>query len=216
MEMILNKNKVTGGLYLVIDPSMALDVLLKKLSSAISSGIDVLQIWNNWPVGIDKVSFIKKIAELASPRQIPLLINQEWALLEQTTDLHGVHFDHYPSDLSIIKKKIGREIIIGVTCSGDLKTVALAHKNQLDYISFCSMFPSRSAGSCEIVLPETVKQARELTNLPFFISGGITPENARALKVQIPFNGVAVISGILNAENPGESTKQYQKALSIK
>ncbi|RZJ59546.1 MAG: thiamine phosphate synthase, partial [Flavobacterium sp.] len=116
-----NQKKVTGGLYLVIDPSMALDVLLKKLSSAISSDIDVLQIWNNWPVGIDKVSFIKKIAELASPRQIPLLINQEWALLAQTSDLQGVHFDRYPSDLSIIKKKIGRDIIIGVTCSGDLR-----------------------------------------------------------------------------------------------
>ena len=213
--MIANK-KVAGGIYLVIDPAMELDILLKKLSSAMSSGIDVLQIWNNWPEGIDKVSFIKKISDLTNSYQIPLLINQEWALLEQTTDLHGVHFDHYPSDLSIIKKKIGREIIIGVTCSGNLETVALAQENQLDYISFCSMFPSRSAGSCEIVLPETVKQAREICGLPFFISGGITPENARALKAQIPFNGVAVISGILNAENPGKSTKQYQKALLIK
>ncbi|RZJ53615.1 MAG: thiamine phosphate synthase, partial [Flavobacterium sp.] len=137
MEMIANR-KVNGGIYLVIDPAMELDVLLKKLSSAMSSGIDVLQIWNNWPEGIDKVSFIKKISDLTRSYQIPLLINQEWALLEQTTDLHGVHFDHYPSDLSIMKKKIGREIIIGVTCSGNLETVALAQENQLDYISFCS------------------------------------------------------------------------------
>ena len=214
--MISNKKKVTGGLYLVIDPAMELDVLLKKLSSAISSGIDVLQIWNNWPEGIDKVSFIKKISDLTRSYQIPLLINQEWDLLEQTTDLQGVHFDHYPSDLSMIKNKIGREIIIGLTCSGDLETVKRAHENRLDYISFCSMFPSGSAGSCEIVLPETVGKAREMTGLPFFISGGITPENAASLRAQIPFNGVAVISGILNADDPAARTKQYRNSLSIK
>lgn len=214
--MISNKKKVTGGLYLVIDPSMKLDALLEKLGIAISNGIDVLQIWNNWPPGMDKLSFIRKVSDLANPYQIPLLINQEWTLLEQTSDLHGVHFDACPDDLSIIKNKTGSEIIIGVTCSGDLKTVALANENNFDYISFCAMFPSSSAGSCEIVLPETVRTARKMTDLPLFISGGITPENAASLKQQIPFNGVAVISGILNVENPGERTKQYQHALSIK
>ncbi|WP_316795770.1 thiamine phosphate synthase [Pedobacter agri] len=214
--MTYTKKKVTGGVYLVIDPSIELDVLLKKLSSAIQGGIDVLQIWNNWPNGLDKLRFIKEISDLALPYQIPILINQEWTLLKQTSDLQGVHFDRSPNDLDTIKQKIEREIIIGVTCSGSLKTVAEAHKKQLDYISFCSMFPSSSAGSCEIVMPEMVRKAREMTSLPFFISGGITPENAASLRAQIPFNGVAVISGILNAEDPGTRTKQYKQSLAIK
>lgn len=214
--MSCSKKEINGGLYLVIDPSVPLDALLKKLSSAISSGIDLLQIWNNWPPGLNKLRFIKEISDLAVPFQIPLLINQEWTLLEQTPDLQGVHFDRFPDDLTTIRKKIGREIIIGLTCSGDLETVKRAHENRLDYISFCSMFPSGSAGSCEIVLPETVGKAREMTGLPFFISGGITPENAASLRAQIPFNGVAVISGILNADDPAARTKQYRNSLSIK
>ncbi|WP_316799625.1 thiamine phosphate synthase [Pedobacter frigidisoli] len=207
------RKNIKGGIYLVIDPAMQRDALMDKLKLALAGGIDVLQIWNNWPEGIDRLSFIKEISILSHPYQIPLLINQEWTLLKESSELDGVHFDVFPDDLSWIKTQVTRDFMIGVTCSGNLDTVRLAHKDKLDYISFCSMFPSSSAGSCDIVLPETVSAARELTHLPLFVSGGITPENADVLSKQIPFDGVAVISGILSADNPVARTRQYQQVL---
>lgn len=205
--------KITGGIYLVIDPAMEQNLLFKNLEAALEGGIDVLQIWNHWPEGMNKLSFITEISDLAKPYKIPLLINQEWTLLTETSELDGVHFDTFPRDFLAIKQSIGRASIIGVTCSGNLDTVLQAHENQLNYISFCSMFPSSSAGSCTIVLPETVEQARKLTDIPLFISGGITPENTATLKQKIDFDGVAVISGILNAGNPKQQTIAYKQAL---
>jgi thiamine-phosphate pyrophosphorylase len=213
MEM---SKKIAGGIYLVIDPGMERQLLFHKLKAALEGGIDVLQIWNHWPEGINKLSFIQEISALAKPYHVPLLINQEWALLNETSALDGVHFDAFPVDLPSIKQKIGKAFIAGVTCSGNLETVIQAHQNQLDYISFCSMFPSRSAGSCTIVLPKTVEQAGKLTDIPLFISGGITPENTATLKQKIDFDGVAVISGILNAKNPKQQTLAYQDALNKK
>ncbi|MBW4889381.1 thiamine phosphate synthase [Mucilaginibacter sp. HMF5004] len=213
MEMINDKKAITGGVYLVLDPGMDRPILLDKLKAALQGGLQVIQIWNNWPEQADKLSLISDISRLCKQFKIPLLINEDWTLLKHKLDLNGVHFDNIPANIEQIKAEVGRPFIMGITCSDSLAKVEWAHHNRLDYISFCSMFPSPSAGSCDIVMPETVRQARKLTDIPIFISGGITPENTKQLKSEIPFNGVAVISGVLSAEYPDEKVKLYHDAL---
>jgi len=208
--------KITGGIYLVLDPSMEKQLLLDKLAAALSAGIDVVQIWNNWPPNTDKLGWIEAVAGLCHFYKVPLLINEDWELLNESPYLDGVHLDIVPEDFGAIKQAINRPFLTGITCSGDLATVTWATAHQLDYVSFCAMFPSPSAGSCSVVMPATVKQAKAQTSLPLFVSGGITPDNLPELKKATPFDGVAVISGILSAGDPREKVKQYQHALGIK
>jgi thiamine-phosphate pyrophosphorylase len=205
---------ITGGVYLVLDPTMDKDFLIKKLSAAAEAGLQVVQIWNNWLPGTDKLALIKAIANVCRPYRIPLFINEDWHLLTESPFLHGVHFDQIPEDFAAIKNTIGKPFLAGITCSGNLDTVVWADANGLNYVSFCAMFPSPSAGSCDIVMPATVRQARSLTKLPLFVSGGITVENIAQLKKETPFDGVAVISGILSADDPQQKVQQYKTALS--
>jgi thiamine-phosphate pyrophosphorylase len=203
-----------SGVYLVVDPSVERSVLLDKVEQALEGGVGILQIWNHWPEDIsdkEKEQLIDSILELASDHGAPVLINDEWELLK-TTQLDGVHFDQIPANFERIKAEINREFIAGITCSNDLKIVKWADEHGLDYISFCAMYPSPSVGSCEIVRPETVQKARELTDLPLFLSGGITPEKIGEL-AELDFNGVAVISGILNADAPQRRALDYEHAL---
>jgi thiamine-phosphate pyrophosphorylase len=214
MEMIATcKAKITGGVYLVLDPAVEQRVLLAKLETALKGSLQVVQIWNNWQVGSDKLLLISAISKMCKIYRVPLLINEEWELLQQTADLDGVHFDIIPHDLDAIRRSIARPFITGITCSGDLDTVAWAQAHQLDYISFCAMYPSPSAGTCNIVMPETVSKAREITAMPIFVSGGITPQNTSELKQQIPFDGIAVISGVLSADDPEQIVREYHLAL---
>jgi len=213
MEVMEKARPIKGGIYLVLDPGMEQEVLLKKLLAALVAGINVVQIWNNWPAGIDKLKWIEAVASLCSNYHVPLLINEEWQLLTQSDGLQGVHFDAIPNNFEEIQQTVGRPFLSGITCSGNLETVEWAHQHGFDYVSFCAMFPSPSAGSCDIVMPQTVKQARSMTNMPIFVSGGITPENIILLKKETPFDGVAVISGILSAGHPQQKVKQYQQAL---
>lgn len=207
--------KIAGGIYLVLDPARPLSLILQKLEAALNGGINVVQIWNNWTGDTDKLKLIEAIGILCRQYNVPLFINEEWQLLSQTHYLDGVHFDSIPEEYKLIKEVIKRPFIAGITCSGDLDTVAWADKNQLNYVSFCAMFPSPSAGSCSIVMPAVVKKAHESTSLPIFVSGGITPENIIALKEKTPFDGVAVISGILSADDPEKQVRTYKDALSI-
>jgi thiamine-phosphate pyrophosphorylase len=208
--------KITGGVYLVLNPAMELNLLLQKLADALKGGIQVVQIWNNWPAGADKLSWIAHIAGLCRFHRVPLLINEEWQLLQTSPFLEGVHFDNIPHDFDAIKASIGKPFMAGITCSGNLDDIAWADEHGLDYVSFCAMFPSASAGSCTIVMPATVRQAKKMTTIPIFVSGGITPENMITLKKQTPFDGVAVISGLLSAENPEQKVKEYHQALNSK
>lgn len=206
--------KIRGGVYLVLNPSVEKHILLGKLEEALSGGAQLLQVWNNWPDSYDlaeKHRLIEAIGAVSSKYEVPLLINEEWELLRNDA-VSGIHFDRIPDNYAAIRSEINKDFIVGITCSNDLGVVEWAENHQLDYISFCSMFPSSSVDSCEIVRPETVKRTREMTKIPIFLSGGITIDNLTELK-GLDFTGIAVISGILTSDTPKESTQAYTNVL---
>lgn len=211
-----NTKKITGGVYLVVNPSIQKDILLTKLKLALDGGISVVQIWNKWNEPVSKTEIITVICNLCKTYNVPVLINEDWKLLQNFPLLDGVHFDKIPDDYNNIKRSINRGFITGITCGNDLKNVYWAIENQLGYISFCSMFPSLSAGTCEIVAPAIINDTRLLTDIPIFIAGGITPESIAALTHTIPFDGVAVVGGILKSDDPLQQTKEYVNALQQK
>lgn len=164
---------VSGGICLVIDPGMESKRLLATLQEVLDEGIELLQIWNHWPERADerkKREVTGLICDLAHPHGVPVLINDEWQLLD-SVDLDGVHFDALPDDtlLQKIRTGVGRPVLFGLTCGNDPETVVHASSGKFDYLSFCSMFPSSSAGECEIVHPDSVRRARSTTRLPLFV-----------------------------------------------
>lgn len=205
------RRSISGGLYLVVDPALGLEGLLPTIEGAIQGGVDVLQIWNNWSHRQDKLQVVATICALAHSHDVPVLINEAWELM-LCTPLDGVHFDALPADLTAIRQKVGRPFLCGLTCGNDLSRVHWAEKNGLTYISFCSLYPSPSAGVCEIVRKETVREARRLTSLPIFLAGGITLENVDELHAT-GMNGIALISAILKADDPRQATKAFKNKL---
>ena len=102
--------------------------------------------------------------------------------------------------------------ITGITCGNDFSKIEWAVENGMNYISFCSVFPSGSVDTCEIINRDIIRKARSFTNIPIFLSGGITLDNLSLLE-DTGMSGIAVISGIMNANNTLESAQQYSKAL---
>jgi thiamine-phosphate pyrophosphorylase len=204
------------GIYLVIDPSTEKNKLLNQLKSALRGGVDLVQIWNHWPINATltyKIRLINDLKKLIIPYGIPLLINEDWQLLCKT-GLDGVHFDEIPQNIDQIRKEIGKPVLLGLTCSNDLQPISWAAQHNFDYISFCSVFPSASVSSCEIVKPESIQQARKLTTIPIFLSGGILLDNLNSLgsyKIQ----GIALISGIMDAISPEIAARKYRSELQI-
>jgi len=208
----MKTKKMGSGIYLVVDPSMNKELLLQKLRQLVQEEIAAVQIWDHFLPGENITGLVNEILDLCHPHNIPVLVNNRWELLKQTA-LDGVHFDSKQDRIREWRNEWNRDCMIGITCGNDLSTVLWADANGLDYISFCSVFPSATAGdSCELVRFETIREARKITSLPVFLAGGIRPGNIDALH-ELEYSGIAVISGIMNADKPVEMFKMYQEKI---
>lgn len=207
------KKKIRNGVYLVIDPAQERQVLLSKLKEIIQAGLAAVQVWDNFKQDENPIGFLNEVIGICHSGDIPVLINNRIELLNHTA-LDGVHFDLIPENIQYLKNKVGREVIYGITCTNDLSIVKWANDNGMDYISFCSMFSSRTANSCELVSFNSVKTSRQLTDLPIFLAGGIDPEKVKVLS-DLSFSGIAVVSGIMNSSFPAEALNKYQQELKL-
>lgn len=207
----MEKRKIQSGVYLVVDPSMDETILLRKLQLILREEIAALQVWDHFLLQQSVHELLTKIITLCHEKNVPVLINNQWELLA-TLPLDGVHFDSIPQDFKRIQESINREFIAGLTCNNDLSYVQWANDHRFDYISFCSVFPSDTSNSCELVKFETIQKTRAMTSMPLFLAGGIRPENMAKLK-ELSFDGIAVVSGIMGSDNPDWAVREYVKQL---
>lgn len=199
------------GLYLVVNPAPGTDAVLEKVDAAIRGGVSVLQVWNNWGADQDPTAFVQAAIALAQPHGVPVLVHERPDLLA-TTAADGIHYDTATLTPAEIRASAGRRVLYGITAGNNLGRVHWARLEGADYVSFCSVFASPSAGVCELVDLETISAARRLGGIAIFASGGITPENTGRV-IGAGANGVAVISGILGADDPEAAARRYRAAI---
>lgn len=201
------KNKtVKPGLYLVINPKKSKKETIEVLTSIQEEDLAAIQIWDHPDLEKIDSEFIEEVISLFHGRT-PILINNQWELLNKH-NFDGVHFDKIPVHFREIEKEISRSFIKGLTLENDLSMVQLADSLNFDYLSFCAMFPSSTVSSCEIVEPATVLECMKMTNMPVYLSGGITPHNIKKLN-NLPYSGIAIVSGIMEAKNPRKAIIEY-------
>jgi thiamine-phosphate pyrophosphorylase len=202
------------GLYLVVDTTIPEEKLFPVIEQALEGGVDILQLWGTWKDQGEALRLGRRIHSLARKHQATLLIADDVDLCG-ALDADGVHFDGYalprrlPAD---VRKEIGTDKIIGVTCGNNKEKLLWAEENGADYISFCSMFPSSSVDSCELVPLEMVREAKRMLSIPVFASGGITFENIDQV-LEAGADGIAVVSAILKAAQPRAVAQQFKKKI---
>ena len=207
------KQSLKPGIYLIIDPQMEQDLLLERLREACKQPITALQIWDHFKQNVDPGLLINKVLEALKHQNIPIIINNRWELLKDYP-LHGVHFDQLPTDMQGIRQAISRPFISGLTCQNDLEIIRQAEREGMHYISFCSMFPSPTANSCERVDFQSVKAAAKLFSGQLFLAGGIRPDDLHTLNA-LPYDGIAIISGIMGSTQPANRIQEYLKNMPL-
>jgi len=216
--------KIKGGLYFVVDMSsvekLGIERLCEIVERALKGGVDVIQIWAEevkWKESFDELrDAVERIIDISHRYGVPVLIANDFELCS-ALNADGVHLDGYEiPKISIpeMRKFLGEDKIIGVTCGNDIKKIEWAKESGVDYISFCSIFPSTSVSSCEIVPLEMIKKAKEVLgeNIPVFASGGITIENMDEV-LSAGADGIAVVSAIMKAENPEEISLAFKNKI---
>ncbi len=194
------------SLYLIIDIKQDEASIFHTLVSLLGKyPIYALQIWNYSP---KKDELVLRIKFLANENKIPIILNNDWKSALKL-GLDGVHFDEM-QDLNLKAHLSG--LIIGFTIGNYPDKIRKAEQWNADYISFCSMFPSSTANSCELVTSEAVIKSKALFSKKIFLTGGITPQNLSSL-MDLPYDGIALASGVFRSDNPIKSVNEYLNIL---
>ncbi|EPR70833.1 thiamine phosphate synthase [Cyclobacterium qasimii] len=209
-------NIQTGkGIYLVIDPSdKPEEILFPTLEKLFTFPLSAVQIWDHFGEGQDAVAFTSKVVELAAAYDFPILVNNRWDLLK-VKEVDGIHLDSIPSDLSSINAFLDKKHLIGLTVNNDLELIRQAANLGFDYVSFCSVFPTNTTQHCDLVSFDVIREAGKITDMPLFLAGGIKTENLPELQT-LPHSGIALISGVMQNQDPVSALQNYFNSLQSK
>ncbi|HLS20209.1 MAG TPA: thiazole tautomerase TenI [Bacillota bacterium] len=126
------------------------------------------------------------------------------------TKVAGVQLTHHSLDVAIVRKhfpllKIGRS----VQTKDDAQTAELAGAHWLIH---GHIFPTDSKKGITPRGLSSLEKIVENSNVPVIAIGGITPERVNKV-IQTGAQGIAVLSGILLADDPEKAAMQYRQAL---
>ncbi len=110
------------------------------------------------------------------------------------------------------RRYLGKHLLLGLSVHpGDVLPGAVIAK--INYVMFGPVYPTGSKpGHPGTGVEGLAAFCRTYPGLPVFSLGGITPERVPAC-LQAGAYGIAVLSGILHAQDPGAATRWYLKAL---
>ena len=193
-------------IYLVIDCSESYDKVYSQVIEALKGGTDKVQLFNADLYTNDQ---IVKLVECCHDYKAKLLINQDvdFAI---SNNCDGVHFDQLPE--SWTRDNVPTAFLVGITVGNDERIIKNAIDHSVDYISFCSLYPTKSASKCEIVEKQNILNAAKNYSIKIYVAGGIKSEHLSEIK-NWPIAGIAMTTGIIDAQDITENVQKIKQKL---
>lgn len=179
--------------------------LEQQVEEVLKNGATFLQIREKNMTHDELVKEAVRIKEIAARYNVPVVIDDDiYAVME--ADVDGVHIGQNDMDYVEARKLLGDNKIIGMTAP----SVALAKKVEelgADYIGAGAVFSTNTKKDTKPLELSTLKEICNSVSIPVVAIGGIDHSNVRELK-GTDIDGVAVISALFGASNPGKATKE--------
>ena len=179
--------------------------LEQQVDDVLKNGATFLQIREKNMPHDELVKEAICIKEIAAKYNVPVVIDDDiYAVIEAGVD--GVHIGQNDMDYVEARKLLGDDKIIGMTAP----SVTLAKKAEelgADYIGAGAVFSTNTKKDTKPLELSTLKEICNSVSIPVVAIGGIDHSNVRKLK-GTDIDGVAVISALFGASDPGEATRE--------
>ena len=116
----------------------------------------------------------------------------------------GIHVGQEDMVAEDVRKMVGDEMIIGVSAH-TVEEAITAVKNGADYLGLGAVFNTSTKTDVDNMSNEMLRAICDAVDVPTVAIGGISAKNIMQLKGS-GIDGVAVVSAIFAAENPGKAT----------
>ena len=203
-ELIISEN----NLYSITDHR---ENLLEIIEKILLGGVKIIQ--HRFKEGNDK-DHLKEAIEINNlcKKYNSLFIVNDRVDIAMASNADGVHLGQDDIDIKTARKLLGSSKIIGVSANNPTD-ITNALKEKCDYLGIGPVFLTSTKKNKEPLGIEKIKSLTKDINIPWFAIGGINKINISSLKNN-EINKVAVVSALLNSEDPKEEAIIILKELS--
>jgi thiamine-phosphate pyrophosphorylase len=182
-------------LYLVTDRElMSAENLETAVMEAIEGGVTMVQLREKTASSREFYKQAVRIKEITSRYGVPLIVNDRIDIA-LAIGADGVHIGQSDLPAAIVRKIIGRDMLLGVSASSASEALQ-AQLDGADYLGVGAMFHTGTKKDARIVSMEELKRIRQAVRIPIVAIGGINRENAASFR-EAKINGLAVVSAII-------------------
>ena len=150
----------------------------------------------------------ERLKTLCAQHGVPFVVNDSVEIALQC-DADGVHVGQSDIKGRDIRAMIGPDKILGIS-AGTVEEAVAAEKAGADYIGVGAIFTTSTKKNARNMTMEQLKEIVSSVSIPVVAIGGISAENILQLRGS-GVDGVAVVSAIFAADNPGKATADLLK-----
>ena len=147
----------------------------------------------------------KKIREIANKYNVKFIVN-DYLDVAMDSQADGIHIGQLDEDYLDIKKEIGKDKIIGVSCYGDIERCIKFSELGADYIAIGTpYFTKTKPNRVETSFSKMKEIVNKVRNPSILAIGGIDSSNVDSI-MDVGVDGVAVINSVFGSSTPSKST----------
>ena len=195
--------KLDTSLYFITDSTgFSQEEFLRRTEAALQGGVTLLQIREKDKTTREYMALAEKVHALTLRYGVPLLIDDRLDIA-MAIDAEGVHLGQSDLPVSIARKILGPDKIIGATA----KTVPQAleaYEQGADYLGVGAIYPTTTKVKTILTSTDTLRDICKAVPIPVNAIGGLNRDNIDVLQ-GTGIAGICVVSDIMKAEDPGQA-----------
>lgn len=197
---------INYGLYLITDRRFLKGRELKKVvEDSILGGVSIVQVREKDVSTREFYNVALEVKKVTDYYKVPIIINDRLDIA-QAINAQGVHLGQKDMELSIARKLLGQDKIIGISV-GTVKEALEAEKNGADYLGIGTVFPTGSKKDiANLIGLNGLKEIKNNIRIPSVAIGGINKDNFKEV-IGAGVQGISVISAILKEEDVKKAAK---------
>jgi thiamine-phosphate pyrophosphorylase len=192
-------DQLPRGLYgITPDDRPDTETLLTDVGAALAGGARIIQYRDKRAEDLDRETALQ-LRGLCLRHGACFIVNDD-PMLALSTAADGVHLGRRDAAIGHVRKLLGPNAIVGVSCYDDPERVRLAEASGASYVALGAFYPSVTKPDAARASVELLREVVASTKLPVVAIGGIDAQNGAAL-VDAGAHALAVINGLFGTED---------------
>ena len=208
MEISSNKRL---GFILITNRKICKVKLADIISQAIDGGVETVQLREKDLSSVELYNLATDIREITREKGANLIINDR-VDIALAVEADGVHLGWQSLDIETVRTMIGHDKMIGFSAH-NLQEAKKAEDSGADYVTISPIFDTVYKDYfVEPLGTEKIGKIKEEIDIPVIALGGINENNVNGVLENGAY-GIAVISAILQSEDPRQSANRLYKEI---